>query len=94
MKILQTFALGLFTALLLFSCKNEKSSPLQNYILLVTASDDASGSEAAKIIARYYKDITGSEIAIKTSVEPGERSISIGSDLVPDQWKDSLSGLA
>jgi hypothetical protein len=93
MKILQTFALGLFTALLLFSCKNEKSSPLQNYILLVTASDDASGSEAAKIIARYYKDITGSEIAIKTSVEPGERSISIGSDLVPDQWKDSLSGM-
>ncbi len=93
MKLLKTIALGLICSVVLFTCKNEPEISLQNYVILIPDSSGVSANEAVNVLVQYGKKITGADFQVKTSATAEEQTITIGKEMIPELWKDSLVNL-
>jgi hypothetical protein len=89
---------SLFFAILLlpvFSCQNSETIDVFEYTILMQENEttDSLTYEAAKVVQYYYKAVTGKDISIAATLNPGEKAICIGDDFLQFGLQDSIKGL-
>lgn len=92
MKLINAIFLGLICSVILFSCKNEEQTAPEKIVILFSTDADLP-NEASAVLLEYFEKIPSVEVIADTSTESKARTIKIGRDLMPDQWKDSLNNL-
>ena len=92
MKLINAIFLGLICSVILFSCKNEEQAAPEKFVMLSSTDADLP-NEASAVLTEYFEKIPSVEVFADTSTESEARTINIGKDLMPDQWKDSLRNL-